>query len=220
MSDFAARIGVGAARVIGGGALRLLAASLRIEQVGWNRVAEIRRHGPVIVAFWHARFLVLPFAYPHNRPVGLLISPSRDGDILAGVMQTLRREPIRGSSRRGGREALAELDDAVRRGWDAAIAVDGPAGPALHAKAGTARLAQRTGAPIVPVVYGARRGWYLKTWDRFLIPAPFSRVRVLWGEPLRVAPTDDIPTVTAQLDHALRGLLGTVDADLRAATQR
>lgn len=211
MSGATTRLGMALARIVGGGALRALAATLRFEVVGWEEAAAVRRRGPVIVAFWHARFLVLPWIYPHDRPVGLLISPSRDGDILAGVMKSLGREAIRGSSRRGGREALAELDEAIARGWDVAIAVDGPLGPPLEAKPGALRLAQRSGAPILPVVYGATWGKTLGTWDRFLIPAPFSRISVRWGAPLKVAPDEDLPAARSRLDTALRGLLDEVD---------
>lgn len=214
MSDLAARIGAAAARVAIGGSLRLLKSTLRMEQQGWEAAAAVRARGPVIVAFWHARFLVLPFAYPYDRPVGLMISPSRDGDIVAGVMRSLGREPVRGSSRRGGREALAELDEAIGRGWDAGIAVDGPAGPALQAKPGVVRLAQRTGAPIIPVVYGARRGWRLRTWDRLLIPAPCTRVRIVWGDAFVVGPADDIPTAADRLSLAMQEMLRGVDAAL------
>lgn len=211
MSGAATRLAMSLARVVGGGALRVLASTLRFEVFGWEEAAAVRRRGPVIVAFWHARFLVLPWIYPHDRPVGLLISPSRDGDLLAGVMESLGREPIRGSSRRGGRAALVELDAAIRRGWDVAIAVDGPLGPPLEAKPGALWLAQRSGAPILPVVYGAVWGKTLRTWDQFLIPAPFSRIEVRWGAPLSVAADEDLPAAQARLDAALRTLLAEVD---------
>lgn len=196
----------------GAGLLRAWIGSLRIEQRGWEAVAEARRHGPVVVAFLHGRFLALPFCYPHDRPVGIMISPSSDGDMLAQVIEKLGRTPVRGSSRRDGRMALDALVECVRGGADAAIAVDGPGGPALVPKAGVVRLAQKTGAPLIPVVYETRGGWRLGTWDNFLIPRPGARARVWWGAPRTIGEDASIEQACAELETELRAMTARAEA--------
>ncbi len=189
----------------------------RTDIVGWEYVEPRRRRSPLIIVFWHSRFLYLPFAYPDDRPVGILISPSSDGDLIADIVHKLGRQTIRGSSRRGGPEALAEMDQRLRQGWDVAIAVDGPLGPPYEVKMGPIVLAQRNGLPIVPVVYTSRHGYALATWDRFWIPFPGSRVQVRWGEPIDVPADGDLDQSRSGVEAAMRRLL--VDAEAWAGRQ-
>ncbi len=124
-------------------------------------------------------------AVPRKRPVAALVSWSQDGDWQTGVLRTLRVTALRGSSSRGGSEGLRRIVRALKRGQDAAFAVDGPRGPRGRAKAGAARAALLAGARLIPVAGAASRRWVLgHAWDRFEVPLPFARVAVVVGEPL------------------------------------
>jgi lysophospholipid acyltransferase (LPLAT)-like uncharacterized protein len=111
--------------------------------------------------------------------------------LIADVSRRLNFRPVRGSSSRGGREALAAMVAELSAHHLAIHAVDGPRGPRGLIKAGIIRMAQLSGAPIIPVYISVNRAWTLRNWDRFLIPKPFSTVWVRWDEPLPVPATLD-----------------------------
>ena len=150
--------------------------------------AHLHRGGKGIIAVWHQRiFLVISYAqrFKDFTPVAM-ISKSRDGDLIADVARRLNFRPVRGSSSRGGREALAEMVAQLSTHPLAVHAVDGPQGPRGLVKAGIIRMAQLSGAPIIPVYISVNRAWVLRSWDRFLLPKPFSTVWVRWDEPIPV----------------------------------
>ena len=139
----------------------------------------------VIGALWHNRL----FAWPHlarryvpERPAVALISASRDGDLLAEFVRRYGFGVVRGSSSRRGASAMLQLADVLAAGRDLAITPDGPRGPAYRLGPGIVYLAQKTGVPILPTSFEYASCWRLKSWDRFMIPKPFSRVRVIFGE--------------------------------------
>jgi lysophospholipid acyltransferase (LPLAT)-like uncharacterized protein len=143
--------------------------------------------GPVVFAFHHGRQFGL-LRYPHEGEVTVLSSLSRDGTLQARVLRALGYAVVRGSSSRGGAAGLLALVRCLRRGSAAALAVDGPRGPLGKVKPGVVGLAASTGATIVPVAASASRGWRLhRSWDRFFIPAPWSRVVLVSGPSCRVA---------------------------------
>ncbi|MFZ4439927.1 MAG: lysophospholipid acyltransferase family protein [Syntrophales bacterium] len=155
--------------------------------------AHLHRGGKGIIAVWHQRiFLVISYAqrFKDFTPVAM-ISKSRDGDLIADVARRLNFHPVRGSSSRGGREALAEMVAQLSTHPLAVHAVDGPQGPRGVVKAGIIRMAQLSGVPIIPVYISVDRAWVLRSWDRFLIPKPFSTVWVRWDEPIPVPATLD-----------------------------
>jgi hypothetical protein len=157
-----------------------------IEEDRILRVLEDKQK--VVIAILHQRmFGVIGYAQRFGRfSLGAIISQSRDGDMIAQVVSRLGFHPVRGSSSRGGKAALDALI-AYLDGHTAAVhAVDGPRGPKGEVKAGIIRMAQRSGALIFPVFISTNRAWILKSWDRFLIPKPFSRVMIRWGDPLHV----------------------------------
>ncbi len=165
----------------------LLGHTWRIELLG---VAEHDREiaagaGPCIFAFWHSR--LLPLAYTHRgRGAAVLVSRSRDGELIAGIIQRLGFATARGSSSRGAGEAVLELLRWGEQGHVLAVTPDGPRGPAEEVKPGLVFLASRTGYPIIPVATAASAATILPSWDGFRIPRPFSRVVVAYGEPIRV----------------------------------
>lgn len=170
----------------GGAALNALMASCRIQTVGEENFRQFWRAGiPVVFALWHGRLLPCTYHHRHQRVV-TLISQHRDGEYIARVVHGWGYTTVRGSSSRGGVEALREMVRWVKAGRSLAITPDGPRGPREQMKPGPLLVAQRTGAPIVPVATSASRAWYFGGWDRFLVPKPFARLQIEYGAPLEV----------------------------------
>jgi hypothetical protein len=168
--------------------LRLLARTWALRVVNRRPLDEIILPGkPVVVATWHQMFLA-GLAYFRDLGAIIMISRSRDGELIDRVNRRMGFRSVRGSSSRGGGEALHELVDQVRNGAQAAIMVDGPRGPARDPKPGIVLAAARSGAPIVPVACRARPGWTAGSWDRTLIPLPFACVVMSFGDPIAVPP--------------------------------
>lgn len=164
--------------------LRLLFLTLRLrfeDRIGFT---DGRYQKPVIMCFWHNRILGITLCflrkYPHGQRPGVtvLTSRSKDGAILAGVAHGLGMGATRGSSSRGGSQALLELSRLLEKGADLAITPDGPRGPRYKLSPGPIFLAQSSGVVLAPVHAHFSRCLRLKTWDGFIIPLPFSRVSV------------------------------------------
>jgi lysophospholipid acyltransferase (LPLAT)-like uncharacterized protein len=145
-----------------------------------------------IGALWHNRLLVFPLIlrrfFP-ERHGAALISASRDGDLLADAVQRFGYDVVRGSSSRLGATAILQLTQVLSSGGDVVITPDGPRGPAYELGPGIIFLAQKSGAPVVPVNLEYSRCWRLGSWDRFIVPRPFAKVRVLINRPHHVATT-------------------------------
>jgi lysophospholipid acyltransferase (LPLAT)-like uncharacterized protein len=145
--------------------------------------------GNNIFAFWHSRLFFLVYYYvtrAGDRKASILVSMSRDGDYGAALVRRLRQDAVRGSTSRGGQKAIRKLASKLTQGNNVAITPDGPRGPAFTVNEGVIRLAQLTGARIIPVSYDATRKRLLKSWDRFMAVMPFGRVHMAFGEPLEV----------------------------------
>ena len=189
-------------KIIGWRARWLIALGFRLLQI-WARTLryEIDDHlgavgRPVnenyIGALWHNRLLIFPFVlrrfFP-NRRGAALISASRDGDLLADAIERFDFDVVRGSSSRLGASAILQLTDVLASGRDVVITPDGPRGPAYELGPGIIFLAQKSGAPVVPVNMEYSSCWRLKSWDRFILPRPFSKVRVIIGQSHHVRST-------------------------------
>jgi len=140
----------------------------------------------VIYAFWHGSLFLLPYTHRNSGHV-IMVSESRDGEIMARMLKHFGFEVIRGSSKRKGHRALIGLINSIRKGKSVATAVDGPRGPRHKVKEGVVFLAGRLQVPIIPVATGVRRYWVVeKTWDKLTVPTPFTEGVVLYGEPIMV----------------------------------
>lgn len=142
----------------------------------------------MIVAIWHQRILVV-MGYARRFGIykpSVMISRSRDGEMIAKVYSRLNFRPIRGSSSRGGKEALANMVEDLVDHQIAVHILDGPRGPRGIVKPGLIVMAQLSGVPIVPVYISVNRAWVLDSWDRFIIPKPFSTVVIRWDSPIYV----------------------------------
>lgn len=170
--------------------IRALAATWRIRVIGDAALrAERAARRPVIIVLWHGQ--MLPLLYQHRgEGVSILISEHRDGELIARIAASFGHRSVRGSTTRGAGRALLGLVREVENGRDIGVTPDGPRGPARSFAPGALAVAQRTGAAIIPATVGARRAWRLRSWDRFLIPHPFSRVVISYGETAHVRASD------------------------------
>jgi lysophospholipid acyltransferase (LPLAT)-like uncharacterized protein len=174
-------------------ALKTVMLTLRYK---WNDRAgmlEKPSADPAIFVIWHNRLALCMEAYRAYSRVkrtggGLaaLVSASKDGAFLAGILEFFKVQPVRGSSSRRGSQALLELTTWAERGYDLAITPDGPRGPCYVVQEGVMSLAQLTGLPIVPVSCSLQWKIRLKSWDRFQIPIPFSKCEMNSGRPVYV----------------------------------
>jgi lysophospholipid acyltransferase (LPLAT)-like uncharacterized protein len=164
--------------------LRLFSLTIRKEYLHEEYPKEFWNQGlHIIISFWHQRLIMMPFLR-HSGRVGMLISQHRDGEFIARAVNQFGVNPVRGSTTRGGLSALRGMIRFFRTGANLAITPDGPQGPKHVVQIGVIELARQTGAPILPVTYGASRKKVLGSWDNFVLPFPFCKVAYLWGEPL------------------------------------
>lgn len=192
--------------------LRGLFGTLTIRFRDPNRALKRLEGRPMVICFWHNRILGITAGflcgYPdERRGVTVLTSPSRDGEILARLVGGFGMGAVRGSSSRRGARAQRELIRIVREGGDVAITPDGPRGPIYQLGPGVVHLAQSTGAPILPVHASFSRAIRMKTWDRFILPLPFSEVLVTLDEPRTIGADLDehsFETERAQLENILK----------------
>lgn len=182
------------------GLIRLLRATVRIRHHG---DAEQRRREAAgerfILAFWHRHLLLMPYGY-RGRRITVLVSRHRDGELIARTVARLGIDCSRGSTTRGGVAGMRELLRKARRGYDLAFTPDGPRGPAAKVQPGVIAAAAATGFPIHPVALAASRGRRLSSWDRFLVPRPFSTVHFVYGEPLTVPRRAPYEPAAAELE--------------------
>lgn len=159
--------------------------------------AEVATGRPLILTFWHDSLFVLVWYLERLGREGLrvtyLVSPSADGDLAVRMLDVLGGRAVRGSATRSGVKAMRGLyREIARHGASPVVAPDGPQGPPHQCKPGPVVLAQLARALVLPIACAASPGWRLRTWDRLRVPAPFARVAVVVGEPLRVpAELDD-----------------------------
>jgi len=187
----------------GAGVLRASGALTRLRFLHLEReAAAVTKEESVIYAMWHGRMWLLAARFP-RRGVGVLVSLSEDGEVMARILSRLRLVPVRGSSSRGGDDALKALEKWVSEGQSAAITPDGPRGPRHVAHMGAVALAARTGKPIVPLGAAARPAWTLRSWDEFQVPKPGARAVIAVGEPFYVPRAADLEPWRAQLESAL-----------------
>jgi lysophospholipid acyltransferase (LPLAT)-like uncharacterized protein len=166
-----------------------------------------------IGALWHNRLLIFPFVlrrfFP-NRGGAALISASRDGDLLADAIKRFDFAVVRGSSSRLGASAILQLTDVLASGRDVVITPDGPRGPAYELGPGIIFLAQKSGAAVLPVNMEYSSCWRLKSWDRFILPRPFSKVRIVIGQAYHVRSTstpDEFERERLRLQDAMMALV-------------
>ena len=197
----------------GFGLYRLWARTLRLQVEDPHDVIGFVRQQPVIFAIWHNRLLMLPRVFdptfPTRQSYGL-ISASRDGDLIAQFIERSGYGTIRGSSSRKGVIALRQLVETLAADGNVLVTPDGPRGPVYQVSQGIVFLAQKSGAPIVPIHMEYSSAWRLKSWDRFAVPRPFAKLRAIFGAPIRIPPlngTEQFEAAQLRLQNAMMSLV-------------
>lgn len=189
--------------------------------------AAVRENQAVIPAYWHQHMLfgvrALLDLEPEGLKLGFLISPSVDGTAPSMLVKRIGGHVIRGSSTHTGARALRDFyETVVRQKLSPAITPDGPKGPVHEFKPGAVMLSQLTGKPILLVSVAASRTWRFRTWDRFELPLPFSRVVLAYGEPVRVPrvlSAEGLARMQAEMAERLRALNAEAHAALLVERQ-
>jgi lysophospholipid acyltransferase (LPLAT)-like uncharacterized protein len=183
---------------------------IRCEKTGTQHFERFRKRGePFIFVFWHGQLLSLVHHH-RNEGIVVLVSDHKDGEYIARVIHQHGFETARGSSTRGGVKGLKGILRAAKAGKVLAFTPDGPRGPRHEFKWGALVAAQLSGLPVIPITVGTDRGWYLKSWDRFLIPKPLSTLRIRYGPPRWVPRNAD--------EETLRGIAGELEEELKRFT--
>jgi lysophospholipid acyltransferase (LPLAT)-like uncharacterized protein len=198
-----------AAGLLGRGLLGSYFPLVRCTREGAENFQQFRRMGkPVVFVFWHGQLLPLVH-YHRNEGIVVLVSDHSDGEYITRVILRHGFGAARGSSTRGGVKGLKGILRAIRDGKDLAFTPDGPKGPRHVFKWGALTAAQLSGAPVIPLAVGADRAWYLKSWDRFMIPKPLSSLRIRYAPPRwvpREASEEELKRLAADLEKELKQL--------------
>ena len=189
--------------LLAAGIIRLLYATLRVEFIGEKHVKSAwSEKRAVILSFWHDQLLMMVKGY-RGPGAKILISASKDGELIARVMRYFGQGAVRGSSSRGGKAALKQMIAFGKEPYDLVFTPDGPRGPRHEIKPGVAQLARLSGRPVVPMAFVCSRGHRFASWDRFLLPFPFARAVYSFGPPLRFDKEDDVDSFCAKLQQAM-----------------
>ncbi|MCK4378799.1 MAG: lysophospholipid acyltransferase family protein [Deltaproteobacteria bacterium] len=183
--------------------IRTLYRLNRIEHFGGEHLRACRRQNKgVIYVSWHDQLLLMVKSVS-SHGAKILISSSKDGEIIARTMRYFGHETVRGSSTRGGIAAMREMIALAKGSADLGITPDGPKGPRHQVKPGVVQLARLSGRSILPVAFACSRGRRFNSWDRFLLPFPFGRGAFVIGEPLKYDHREDPEHFRRRLNEAM-----------------
>jgi len=198
------------------GLIRCLAATIRFELEDRSGIFKGAPAEKIIFSIWHNRLALSLMMYRRyvvrfapERRMAAMVSASRDGGMLARVLEHFSVQPVRGSSSRRGPQALREMISWAERGYDLAMTPDGPRGPCYQVQDGVISTAQLTGIPIVPVSYHLNWKFRPKSWDRFQVPLPFARCRIRIGDILRIpreATDSERETLRQRLEETMKSI--------------
>ena len=167
---------------------------------------------PLIIAFWHGRMLMMPPQWPKAMPVKMLISRHGDGVLIADAIKHFDIGCIQGSTKRGGTAALRNVLAALKDGTCVGITPDGPRGPRMRCTGAIADIAKLSGVPILPATYAARWRVVFGSWDRFILPLPFTRGVFLVGAPIEIARDTDSESARLMIETQMNELTARADA--------
>jgi lysophospholipid acyltransferase (LPLAT)-like uncharacterized protein len=194
--------------------IHLWGRTSRFELIGRDIQAAFREgQGPFIFTFWHSR-QIYPLYYFRNTGVATLVSQSRDGEYITQVIRRCGLNASRGSTSRRGSEGLREQLRWLKQGYSVAFTPDGPRGPREVVQAGVIQLARLAGLPITPAAFCGSRCIRINSWDRFMLPLPFARVRLVVGEDIHVPREADRNLIEAkrlELQNEMRRITAIAD---------
>ena len=188
--------------------IRIYSLTFRLKVVNEStwKTALTTQPAPVILCTWHQQFFaaIRHFkTYAHLNP-GLMISQSRDGDLISGVARRTGWKTPRGSSSRGGKQAMEAMIQHLKTHRFGAHILDGPRGPMGTVKPGIIKMAIETGALVVPFRVEAHKAWYFNSWDRFMLPRPFARVVIAYDDPIALDAGLDFESLRAGIETQMR----------------
>ena len=194
------------AGVLGTGLVASLFMTTRVERIGVEHYLRFREAGqPIMFVFWHGQLLPL-IHYHRHEGIVVLVSEHDDGEYVTRVIHRHGFGTVRGSSTRGGSRGLKGLVRAARQGRDLAVTPDGPKGPPGVFKPGALAAAQIAGLPVVPLALTASAAYRFRSWDGFLLPRPFSQIRIEYLEPRTIprdASREDLDRIADEIGTAL-----------------
>jgi lysophospholipid acyltransferase (LPLAT)-like uncharacterized protein len=196
--------------------LRLIFSTCRVRYINKEYIDEyLVGDKKVVITAWHRCAIYLLHKYGPLHPM-VLLSPSRDGDLLADFAKKVGAIPSRGSSSRGGKEGANRLVKFLESGGRVVATVaDGPQGPALRAKPGLVRIAQKSSVHLMPLTWSATRVWmFAKAWDKTIIPKPFSKIVIHASQPYLIpkeATGKDFDTYVKEMERTLNTMTREVD---------
>ncbi|MBI5629424.1 MAG: lysophospholipid acyltransferase family protein [Elusimicrobia bacterium] len=196
--------------------MSLVGVTTRVTVFGAEHRRRLRGRGQrFIYAFWHQRQVFFTWSH-RGDPAAVLVSRSRDGELIARTMRLSRLSALRGSSTRGAVPAVRGMIEALDSGLDLGVTPDGPKGPAREVKPGVIYLAQKLQIPILPITNAlSRRIEFKRAWDRFQVPLPFGKAALCYGAPISVALDDDHSKKAKELEEALNLLTEEADRLVR-----
>ena len=178
--------------------------------------SDILKKGQVpIYASWHQRFFPGITFFAKRKPISIMISQSKDGELISRIVNQLGWHPVRGSSSRGGKKALREVYTLAKKGYKIAHIVDGPRGPRGVVKPGLLIISKVSGMPILPTITSAEKKWVFNSWDRFMVPKPFSRVIIRFGNEINIPKNlrgQDFENKRASIENTLKKLYTETDS--------
>ncbi|MBI5201450.1 MAG: lysophospholipid acyltransferase family protein [Elusimicrobia bacterium] len=194
------------------GIISLTGWTTRLKVVGGKHREELKKRGKGwIYAFWHQRQVLLTYTH-RGDGAHILVSRSKDGEIIAKVMALSGINAVRGSSSRGAAAATRELLELATEGRVIGFTPDGPKGPARQVKNGVLYLAKESGLPILPLASASSRKLeFARSWDRFQIPLPFAKGALVYAPPIYVGPNDDVAAKSAELKATLDRITDEAD---------
>lgn len=196
--------------------IKIISWTYKIRVMNLDIEKDILKRGHIpIYASWHQRFFPGIVFFATRKPISIMISQSRDGELISKIVNVLGWHPVRGSSSKGGGQALRDITKLVRKGYKIAHIVDGPRGPLGDVKPGLLVIAQASGMPIVPTITSAEKKWVFNSWDRFMVPKPFSRVIIRFSDEIHIPRKlkgDDFEKKRSSIEETLKKMYVETDA--------
>lgn len=197
--------------------MKVLWKTYRVQKVIGSDIANRIQYSdtPYAPCFWHQHLILAgKMIYDWRRQSGyrpcLVVSASVDGDVPSKFCEDLGAKVIRGSSNRGGAKVLRDTTRIFREGYSVFTTADGPTGPNKRFKEGVVLVSRVANVPMVPFAFAVDRAWYLKRWDSFMIPKPFARVVMAFGEPVSIpkgTPVRELEPWRLEMENAVNGLV-------------
>jgi len=203
MSSLADKTLLAIAPRLAAGVMSLLHALMKIDVIAEDNIRQSWKNNEhVIISFWHDQLFMMVKGY-HGPGARILISTSKDGELISRTMQCFGQDSVRGSSSRGGRAAFRHMLEIAGQPFDLVITPDGPKGPRHQVKDGLIQLARISGRAVVPMAFACSRGHRFKSWDRFLFPYPWGRGVYCFGDPQYFHKGESIDAFRTRIQQAM-----------------